>query len=465
MSIDLARILVTDFLNSSWQCVETIVKELANFKERKNGSKKKSINLFYFKDGRRNDVTIDGKHFFLRASVEYSNPQLIIDEVQGLIAARLLEACGNYFYSNGLHTADDRDIDGICERLKKPADGLIVPFLLNTDDIEPDRYSMNPLKESIVNSGQSAFPSATVTTQGLEIDQRFAQKYEGSLISKGETELIANCLKTCGNTYVDMVDAVKYEQMEQLSRVFGIDLRLCTLRMPLAIMEKETPNDLLHHVIREIHKDYESVERVYNCIGRSMKSRTTLLTIPHSQKGYGSKRVAKGKIYFNGTQLKNVKVDYKTAPLYPNAIDPTDVSVAKADDKFIVEADKLVNYNFSETPSSLQFFLYILASPENAALWHGIGAFGASQLVKSYVTVRLACNRDLLIKNLNEAYNIAEEIPLQFNLVPEHMWSHPIHHNIDASIGCVDNLSDLTNRGMKMETLQASSFIRELKME
>lgn len=452
--------LVTDFLKSSWQCVETIVKELASFKERENGSKKKNVNLFYFKNGQRNDTTVEGWHFFLRASVEYSNPQLTIEEVQGIIAARLLEACGNHFYSSGLHEVDGRDIEEICERLKKPVEGLIVPFLLNTDDIEPDRYSMNPLKESIVNSGQSAFPSATVITQGLEIDQKFAQKYEGSLICKSEIELIARHLETRSNSYMDMVDAVKYEQMEHLSESFGIDLKLYTMRMPLAIMKKEAPNGLLHHIIREMHKDYESIERVYNCIGRSMKSRTTLLTIPHSQKGYGSKRAAKGKVYFSGTKLKNVKVDYTTTPLYPNAIDPADVSVAKADDHFIVEGDKLVNYNFGETPSSPQFFLYILASPENAALWHGIGAFGASQLVQSYITVRLACTKGALIKNLKETYGIATEVPLQFNLVPSHMWSHPVHHNIDASIGCVGNLNDLTKRGMKLETLPASNFIR-----
>lgn len=460
MSIDIARLLVTDFLKSSWQCVETIVKELASFKGIENGSKKRNFSLFYFKNGQRNDITVEGWHFFLRASVEYSNPQLTIEEVQGIIAARLLEACGNYFYSCGLHEVDVKDIDAICERLKKPAEGLIFPFLLNTDDIEPDRYSMNPLKESIVKSGQSAFPSATVATDGLEIDQKFAQKYEGSLICKNEIELIARCLKTCGKSYMNMVDAVKYEQMEHFSESFGIDLRLPTMRMPLAIMGKETTEGLLHHVIREAHKDYESVARVYNYVGRSMKNRTTLLTIPHSQKGYASKRAVKGKIYFSETKLKNVKIDYTTAPLYPNAIDPADVSVAVADDHFIVEGDKLVNYNFGETPSSPQFFLYILASPENAALWHGIGAFGASQLVKSYITVRLACSRDSLVKNLKEKYGIATEIPLQFNLMPGHMWAHPIHHNIDASIGCVENLGDLAKRGMKTGTLPALDFVR-----
>lgn len=456
----MAKLLVADFLKNSWSCVKTIVKELVSFKERENGSKKRNVNLFYFKNERRNDVTVEGWHFFLRTSVEYSNPQLTIEEVQGLIAARLLEACGNHFHTCGLHEPDDKDVNAICERLKKPAEGLIFPFLLNTDDIEPDRYSMSPLKESIVKSGQSAFPAANVTTRGLEIDQKFAQKYVGSLICQKEIELIDHCLKTCGDSYMDMADAVKYTQLEHFSEAFGIDLRLPAMRLPLAIMKKETADGLLHHVIKEVHKDYEAVERVYGCIGRSMKSRTTLLTIPHSPKGFGSKRAAKGKIYFAGTKLKNVKVDYETTPLYPNAIDPKDVSVAVADDHFTIEGEKLVSYNFNETPSSPQFFLYILASPENAALWHGIGAFGASQLVKSYVTVRLACSRDSLIKDLKEKYGLAMEIPLQFNLVPEFMWAHPVHHNIDASIGCVENLVEVAKRGMKIEALPASSFIR-----
>jgi hypothetical protein len=461
MSYDPARMLVTDFLKSSWQCVEALVKELVSFKERENGSKKKSVNLFDYKAGRRNDFTVDGSHFFLRSSVEYSNPQLTIEEVQGIIAARLIEACGSHFHSSGLHEPDDGDINEICERLKKPAEGLIAPFLLNTDDIEPDRYSMNPLKESIVNSGQSAFPAAAVTTDNLEIDQKFVQKYEKLLICRKDAEMIADSLKACSNSYMNMVDAVKYEQMEQLSAPFGIDLRLQTLRLPLEIMKKETTDGLLHQVIRGIHRDYASVERVYNYIGRSMKNRTTLLTIPHSQKGYGSKRAAKGKLYFDGTKLKNVKVDYATTPLYPNAIDPSDVSIAKSDDHFTVESDKLVNYSFSETPSSPQFFLYSLASPEDAALWHGIGAFGASQLMKSYITVRFACTRGLLIGNLKETYGLASEVPLQFNLVPTSMWGHPVHHNIDASIHCVENFEDLAKRGMKLETLSVSEFIRE----
>jgi hypothetical protein len=196
-------------------------------------------------------------------------------------------------------------------------------------------------------------------------------------------------------------------------------------------------------------------------MGRSVKNLTTLLTIPHSSKGYASKRAARGRIYFHESKLKNIKVDYKTTQLYPNAIDPNDVSVAQGDDSFTVEADKLINYNYKETPSSPQFFLYSLASPEDAVLWHGIGAFGASELLKSYTTTRYACKKDSLIKDLREKYGITAKTPLQFNLVPKHMWFHPIHRNIDASIGCVQNLKFLADLGMRVEHLQTEQYIRK----
>jgi hypothetical protein len=35
------------------------------------------------------------------------------------------------------------------------------------------------------------------------------------------------------------------------------------------------------------------------------------------------------------------------------------------------------------------------------------------------------------------------------------MWVHPTHRNIDASIGCVENLKDLVDMGMKVEQLSA----------
>jgi hypothetical protein len=453
---ELARMIVEDFLKSSWSCIEALVGELATF--RPDAGRK--IRFFHFRNGRKDEATFDSGHFFLRASVEYSNPQLTVEEVQGIIAARLLEVCGNHFYYYGLHTVDYKDVDEICRMLSDPSQGVIVPFLLNTDEIEPDRYSMNPLKESILNSGQSAFPCATVKTGTLEIDKNFVQKYEGSLICNDEIDLISRHLKTCNNSYVDMVDAVKYEQLEKLSQAFGINLTIYSMRMPLTVLGKEKPDGMLHHIIRETHSGYESIECVYKCMGRSMKNLTTLLTVPHSSKGYASKRAVRGRIYFDGAKLKSIKVNYKTAPLYPNAIDPGDVSVAKAEDTFNVEGNKLVNYDFKETPSSPQFFLYSLASPENAVLWHGIGAFGASELLKSYATTRVACAKDLIVKGLSEKHGVATKIPLQFNLVPRHMWFHPVHRNIDASIGCVQNMKDLADLGMKMEHLQTGQYIR-----
>jgi len=437
--------------------IEKIIGELDKFKREKG----RKIRLFYIKNNKVRKTELHGEHFFLRSSVEYSNPQLTVEEVQGIIAAKLIEVCGNYFDYYGSKKVMKGDVKEMCELLRKPPSGKIVSFLLNTDDVEPDRYSMNPLKESIVKSGQSAFPSASVKTDELKIDQKFMQKYEGSLISKSEAELIDRHLKTGNNNYMDMVDAVKYEQLENLSESFGIDLALPSLRMPLSILEKETSDSLLHYIIGESHKDYKSIEGVYRCMGRSLKKRTTLLTVPHSKKGYGSKRSARGKLYFDGTKLKRIRVTYRTTPLYPNAIDPDDISVAKADDQFNVEGDKLSHYNFEENPSSPQFILYSLGVFEDAVIWHGIGAFGASQLVKSYTSTRLACVQNRMFNDLKEKYGIQVKVPLQLNLISKNIWVNPVHDNIDASIYSVENLEDLVKMGVKLECLSTKEYTRE----
>jgi hypothetical protein len=75
MSVDLSRIIIMDFLKSSWSCVEAIVRELSTFKEERRAS----VPFFCFKDGQRIDVNMEGSHFFLRSSVEYSNPQLTVE--------------------------------------------------------------------------------------------------------------------------------------------------------------------------------------------------------------------------------------------------------------------------------------------------------------------------------------------------------------------------------------------------
>ena len=318
---------------------------------------------------------------------------------------------------------------------------------------------MNPLKRSILDSGQSAYPAASVKTDNLRLDPLFMEKYTGSLISPEEAEVIERHLGHC-NTYLDMVDAVKYEYLHDLSDMFDVDLCLPSMRIPLTILDQEERDALLHNIIKESHQDYDSVGRIYRCMGRSMKNRTTLLTVPHSQKGYGSKRSARGRLYFDGKRFTRIKMSYRTRSLYPNAIDPQDVSHAIANDTFELQAADFTDYAFHETPASPQFILYSLASPEEAVLWHGIGAFGASKLVKSYTTTHLACEKQMFFRDLQERYGVKITVPLQVNLVPNHMWVHPTYDNIDASIGCVSDLMDLAKMGMKLNVLSLDAYTR-----
>ncbi len=445
MSDDLCHILVKDFLKHSLGSINAI--------KTHNPEHRKNVQLFKFKGDKRVNEIFDGTHYFLRGSVEYTNPQLTVEEIQGIIGTRLLEVVANYFYDRNLQTPEAGDIEAISELAKKPKQGKVVGFLLNTDDVEPDRYSMNPLRTSIVKSGQSAFPAFRVKTDDLRVDEVFAKKYEKIMICPNEIELIRMKLSNANGSYMDFVDSVKYAHIEELSEAFGIDLSLPTLRMPLTTLNQESKDGLMHHIISEVHKDFESVKQAYDCMGRSITKRTTLLTIPHSSKGYGSKRAARGKIHFNNSHIENISIKYKDTLLYPNSMDPNDISIAKCEDNFTVPAEKLSNYSFTETPSSPQFFLYSLGSPEDAALWHGVGAFAAPQLLQSYTHVRNVCKDGKLVKNLKEKYSIQVEVPLQLNLRPEGIWVHPKQHNIDASIGCVEHFVDLARMGMRIDHL------------
>jgi hypothetical protein len=249
------------------------------------------------------------------------------------------------------------------------------------------------------------------------------------------------------------VDVVKFRQLEDLAEVFGLDLSLYALRMPLSTLQAEKKSDIIHYIISQAHQSYQSIEQAYNCMGRSMTKRTTLLTVPHSKKGYGSKRAAHGKIHFDEGKLLNVTVKYKTTTLYPNGIDPQDVSTAQGDDDFTVEGEKLADYSYAQTPSSPQFFLYALASPEDAALWHGVGKFAAPQLLQTYISAHKACNSGLLIPGLAEKFGLRCKVPLQFNLAPDGMWRNPVRQNIDASVGTVRSIDDLVGMGMWIEHL------------
>ncbi len=446
---DLCRILVQDFLQQSFSSIKAIV----GAAEEKETGKRKDVSLFMFDDNKRINQVFSGDHFFLRGSVEYTNPQLTVEEMQGIIGTRLLEVCGNYFYEKGIREPESEDINQICELLKKPPKGKVIGFLLNTDDVELDRYSMNPLKSSIVSSGQSAFPAFSAKTMNLAIDETFAKKYEKIMICKDEIELIRSQLASANGSYPDFVDSVKYAHIESLSEAFGIDLTLPTLRMPLTTLSDESKEGLLHYIIDEVHRDFDSIKQAYDCMGRSITKRTTLLTIPHSAKGFGSKRAARGRIHFNNSHLESVNVKYKDTLLYPNAMDPDDVSIAKCDDNFTISADKLLDYNFAQTPSSPQFFLYSICSPEDAALWHGIGAFAAPQLLQSYTHIRRVCKNGQLIRNLKEKFSLQVEVPLQLNLRPDSIWVHPTQRNIDASIGCVEDFADLARMGMRIDHL------------
>ncbi len=456
MSIDLIHNLVEGFLGNSFECVKVLQERLASLKKDTG----RSVRFYYFRNKEKRTVEYDSGHFFLRTSVEYSNPQLTVEEVQGIVAVRILEACGHFFRGRTVEEIDARDVSEICELLRKPSYDVVVPFLLNADDVEPDRYSMNPLRSSILASGQSSFPAFSVNTEELGIDEEFLSKYEGMLISKNEAELIGDLLGSTSESYVDLVDKVKYNQLEELSELFGIDLCIPSLRFPLEVLASEDENGVIKSMIEESHGGYDSVERIYNLMGRSMKKRRTLLTVPHSSKGFGSKRAARGRLYFDNGSLVKVKVKYKTTRLYPNAIDPEDVSVAKGEDVFTVDGKNLVDYMYSETPSTPQFLLYSLASPEDACLWHAVGAYGAGELVKSYTSAHLACTRGKIFKKLVDDSRLVARVPVQFNLPPGGLWAHPIHDNIDTSIGCVENPKELLKRGIRIELLPTEEYVR-----
>ena len=166
MTEDYCKMLLEDFLKSSWSSVKILVENLSRFKKAKRS---RQVTLFHYVNGQKVSVQFGGDRFFLRGSVEYTNPHLTVEELQGIIGTRLLEACGNYFEKCGLHQPDGSDVSQLMEILKKPPEGCIVPFLLNTDDVEADRYSINPLKHSIVASGQSAFPRQTWIQASLKL--------------------------------------------------------------------------------------------------------------------------------------------------------------------------------------------------------------------------------------------------------------------------------------------------------
>ena len=86
MPQDLCRLFVDNFLKYSWKSVEFIFKSLQNF-EVKN---RKPVKLFRFIGTKKFEEEVDGQNFFLRGSVEYANPQITVEEMQGIIGVHML---------------------------------------------------------------------------------------------------------------------------------------------------------------------------------------------------------------------------------------------------------------------------------------------------------------------------------------------------------------------------------------
>jgi hypothetical protein len=446
---ELIREIISGFIGTSSQCILELAKHLAR------SERTASAGLFTFVDGRRRTAHYSNR-FLLRASTEYSNPQLTLEDLQGILTVRILEACVNYALE-GEREVKAEDVGEVAKGLEGPPKGAIVPFLMNTDDVEPDRYSVNPLRESIVTSGKSALPAYNLTTEGLRMDEAFLKKYMGILISPEEVSRIQYHLENV-DRYVDAIDAMKYEQLHWLSDQLGIQLVIPALRMPLETLTSEGEGGAVHQLIRQTHSDYGTISLIYELMGRSITKRKTLLpVVPHSSKGVGSKRAAAGKLIFENMDFRGIKVSYRPTLLYPNDVDEGDVSIAKACEDLSVDAQDILQYDFKRTPASPQFALYSILSPEAVAVWHGIGIHQGSEIVKSYVSIHSAHDQGSIFPSIPKPF---KGIPLQLDLVAERMLRHPIHHNIDASVGTVD-LAELLKKPTAVRVLKVDEFLRK----
>jgi hypothetical protein len=446
---ELIKETVAGFISESYQCIHELVKYLGE------SAKTPRQELFFFKDGRRKNVEYSNR-FFLRASTEYSNPQLTLEDLQGILVARILEACANHALETN-EKISEKSIEVIAKRVTEPPKGVVVPFLLITDDVEADRYSINPLRESIVATGQSAFPAHSIRTDGLKIDETFLRKYKDILVSADEASRIQYYVEN-EERYVDAVDSMKYDQLEKLSDLLGIQLVMPALRMPLETLSSERSDGPMHHLIRQAHSSYETLTLLYQLMGRSItKRKTLLLVVPHSSKGFGSKRAASGRLVFENETLKSIKVHYRPTLLYPNDIDSSDVSIAKACDNLSVEAKDILEYSFIKTPASPQFALYSVLSPEAAAIWHGVGLQQGGEVVRSYYSMHSAQCKHLIFQDIPKPYS---GIPLQLDLIAGKMLRHPTHGNVDASVGTV-NLPEMLKKATSVRVLQANELLRK----
>ncbi len=415
--------------------------------------------FYTFQGDQRKPFNAPPSCFFLRTSTEYSNPQLALFDLQGILTSRLMESTACFMLAHETSEIRSQDYGEIVERLASAPSGKIIPFLLNTDESEPDRYSMNPLRASIVASGQSAFPSFNVRMRGLKIDAGFTSKYKGTIITEREAAWIEDRRSQfASDIYLDFIDSLKYEQLHDLSERLSLHLTIPAMRMPLTRMKDSVYGPHLKKIIESSHQDYETLRKLYRLMGRNLrKHKTLLLTVPHSERGVGSKKAGKGRLNLEGEKLTGITVQYANTSLYPNEIDPNDPATAQCEEELHVDSSRLLNYDFDLTPSSMQFAIYGMLSPEDGAIWHGIGEFQGEEIVKSYVSVHAACLNENLFPDVPIPLR---GTPIQFDLDGANLMRHPVHGNTDASIGTVSDLGALITKTTRLATLPVENYLR-----
>ena len=70
-------------------------------------------------NGKKVSVPFEDERFYLRSSVEYTNPQLTVEEVQGIIGTKMLVTAANYYLEHGLHEPTADDVAALSELLKE----------------------------------------------------------------------------------------------------------------------------------------------------------------------------------------------------------------------------------------------------------------------------------------------------------------------------------------------------------
>lgn len=448
MASSLATAALRSFQADSWPAVEHLVAAAA----RRPPARRRTVEMFRFRSARREAVPVPPGAFLLRTSVEYANPQLTLEEVQGILLARLLEVSARFAREHPGGPPGPADLEELVGWLGQPSTAEILPFVLNVDDIEPDRYSVNPWRASLVSSGQSARAVADVDPARLEVDPAFVAKYRGRLITDAELSLIEEERTAPGaGSYLDVVDRVKYRQLDAVGTALGIDLAIPAFRLPLTALREESPQGTLHRLIGACHRDVPTLRWLYGLFGREFGRRKTLLpAVPHGPAQEASKRLARGKVVVDGNRIDRVEGTYRTGPLYPNEVDPDDTAQGVADASFVVPADRLARFDYARTPASPQFGLYMLVSPEDGALWHGVGQFAGVQIVESYAAAHRAVDPT---SGFLDVPVDAPPDPPHWDLVAEGMLRHPRWGNIDASVGSVEDLVGALVRHTRLRPL------------